>query len=322
MKEKGRFLKKYRGNKCLNCSVPLDLIDKYCHHCGQINTTKKLSLKDVFGEFFSNVLSYDSRLRQSISALLLKPGLISREYIKGKRRKYVNPFRFYLSISIIYFVLSGFLDSAYKSFSRGLSEGLTEETQTENKFKKSSPEANKNKDSLKNAIDYSINSKDTKTYYTEKELDSMSLMQSFVTRFDMYEAHLKKTNELEADIALDSLKHTKNQYNQYLYKRAIKLKNTNKNPEELVSFIINNFPLVIFFFLPVFGLVIWLLYFRQPFTYMEHLVFVFHMQTLFFILSGVKLLINFISDSEITLILMAVTFFTNKVPSKLLLNSC
>ncbi|MCX2764380.1 hypothetical protein [Aquimarina muelleri] len=73
MKETGRFLKKYRGIECLNCGVPLDTIDRYCHHCGQINTTKKLSFKDFFNEFFASIFSYDSRLRHTIIALLFRP---------------------------------------------------------------------------------------------------------------------------------------------------------------------------------------------------------------------------------------------------------
>ena len=119
MKETGRFLKEYRGNECLNCGVPLDLIDKYCHHCGQTNTTKKLSFKDFFNEFFASIFSYDSRLRHTIITLLFYPGKISKEYIKGKRIRYANPFRFYLSVSIIFFIINSLFidfDSISNSF--------------------------------------------------------------------------------------------------------------------------------------------------------------------------------------------------------------
>ena len=97
IKTPGRFKLQYRGVDCLNCGHPLDLSDKYCPNCSQANSTKKLTLLDFFEEFFSNYFSYDSKLWQTLAALLLKPGKITREYISGKRLSYTNPFRFLLS---------------------------------------------------------------------------------------------------------------------------------------------------------------------------------------------------------------------------------
>ena len=31
---------KYRGTKCINCETPIDVSEKYCHACGQLNSTK------------------------------------------------------------------------------------------------------------------------------------------------------------------------------------------------------------------------------------------------------------------------------------------
>ena len=90
MKDQGRFLKKYRGNECLNCGVPLDVLDRYCHNCGQLNTTKRLSLKDFFDEFFASIFSYDSRLRHTMMALLFKPGKISKDYNENDLKEYMK----------------------------------------------------------------------------------------------------------------------------------------------------------------------------------------------------------------------------------------
>ena len=94
--------------KCLNCGHPLELTDKYCSNCSQLNSTKQLSINDFFQEFMSSIFTYDSRLRYTIKDLLLKPGTITRNYVNGQRLKYANPFRFFLSVSIIYFILQGF----------------------------------------------------------------------------------------------------------------------------------------------------------------------------------------------------------------------
>ena len=99
----------HRGTKCLNCGHPLDRSDIYCPHCSQLNSTKHLSFTDFFSEFLSSILVYDSRLRSTLKDLLFRPGVMSQNYIKGQRLKYANPFRFFLSVSIIFFLMKGVL---------------------------------------------------------------------------------------------------------------------------------------------------------------------------------------------------------------------
>ena len=102
---KGRYELKFRGTECLNCGHLLDISDKYCPNCSQANSTKKLTIKDFFDEFFSNLINYDSKLLTTLYALLVKPGTITKDYIQGKRVSYTNPFRFLLSLAFIYFLL-------------------------------------------------------------------------------------------------------------------------------------------------------------------------------------------------------------------------
>ena len=61
--------KKYRGTQCLNCETQLDVSEKFCHACGQLNSTKKLTIRDFIEEFFANFYAYDSRLRNSIVSI-------------------------------------------------------------------------------------------------------------------------------------------------------------------------------------------------------------------------------------------------------------
>lgn len=267
MKEKGRFLKKHRGNICLNCEVPLEKIDRYCHQCGQVNTIKKPSLKDFFDEYFSSAFSYDSRLRHTIVSILFKPGKISKEYIEGKRIKYANPFRFYLSVSIIFFILNSFFINT---------------TKITNNFNR--------KETEKTVINYS-----------ETQLEAMNRPTAFWNRLDMYAAYYLKTKEMTPDVALDSLVHKKTNYTKYLYKRATKISDLKEanGATPLLKFIFDKLPLIIFFFLPIFALAIRILYIRKPFNYMEHLIFTFHTQTMFFVLLGISILIGTMTNSEI-----------------------
>ncbi|MBA4746117.1 MAG: DUF3667 domain-containing protein [Muricauda sp.] len=126
---KGRYELKFRGVKCLNCGHPLDISDKYCPNCSQANSTKKLTLKDFIDEFFSGLINYDSKLLKTLSALLLRPGRITKDYVNGKRITYTNPFRFLLSLAFLYFLMftynSNFtnLDQAAKNFDGNIYDG-------------------------------------------------------------------------------------------------------------------------------------------------------------------------------------------------------
>ena len=55
-----RLSLQYRGTKCLNCDHPLDVSDKFCPNCSQANTNKKLTLFDLFSEFFATINLYKS----------------------------------------------------------------------------------------------------------------------------------------------------------------------------------------------------------------------------------------------------------------------
>ena len=101
--------RKYRGTLCQNCEHPLDMSDKFCCNCGQINSQKRLSMRDFVNEFFANFYAYDSKINNTIRTLFTKPGKMAFDFINGKRNSYANPFRFYLSVSLVYFILNSFL---------------------------------------------------------------------------------------------------------------------------------------------------------------------------------------------------------------------
>lgn len=107
MKSNTRFAKNIRGIECLNCKQPISNNDNFCSNCGQVNDELPLSIKQFISEFFSGFFSFDTRFFKTFIPLLFKPGKVSREYIEGKRRRYVNPFQLYLHVTILYFLIQG-----------------------------------------------------------------------------------------------------------------------------------------------------------------------------------------------------------------------
>jgi len=107
MKSTSRFSKNKKGITCLNCEQPISDNDNFCSNCGQVNDELPLSISQFISEFFAGFFSFDSRFFNTFVPLLFKPGKVSKDYVEGKRRRYVNPFQLYLHVTIVFFLLMG-----------------------------------------------------------------------------------------------------------------------------------------------------------------------------------------------------------------------
>jgi len=91
--------------RCLNCGAPL--IDTFCSSCGQRNRRRLPTVLELIGELVGEVLEYDSRFWKTLWPLLRRPGFLTREFIEGRRVKFLPPVRMFLVLSIVFFGLSG-----------------------------------------------------------------------------------------------------------------------------------------------------------------------------------------------------------------------
>lgn len=291
---------KYRGTKCLNCDHDLDISDRYCPNCSQINSTKKTTLKDFVREFFDSVISYDSKLFKTLTAMLLHPGRISKEYIQGKRVSYTNPFRFLLSLTILYFLLVNFTQDFSSLDDRVGAIMESDEFVTNNTDPlDAGQQAMKVIDSLKlvQATSKLSGTKDSlilanpETYF--KSLDTLTNFQGFYLKTEFFVTLIKNKRA-------KNFKQVQREYNipsNYINRKSFALGKSFlraiEQPGTFLSTLISKLPFVIFFFLPVFALFVWLMYIRNKYNYVEHLIFSFQIQSLFFIL----LLISFFIDA-------------------------
>jgi hypothetical protein len=81
----------------------------YCPECGQREIDPDPTLKEFLHELGEEVLHWDGKLGRTIRTLLTKPGELTREYLAGRRVRYVSPIRLYLTFSVLYFALNALL---------------------------------------------------------------------------------------------------------------------------------------------------------------------------------------------------------------------
>jgi hypothetical protein len=77
----------------------------YCAQCGQKQKSPVRHFRQLAGEFFNDVLNLDTRLLETLKALLFKPGQLSNEYFADRRTRYVSPIKLYFLLSIVAFFL-------------------------------------------------------------------------------------------------------------------------------------------------------------------------------------------------------------------------
>ena len=91
---------------CLNCGT--ELRGQYCGHCGQRASSRLISLWELTRDAFGDLLELDSRLWRTLLPLLIRPGKLTKDYLEGRRARYMPPFRMYLVLSVVFFVVAFF----------------------------------------------------------------------------------------------------------------------------------------------------------------------------------------------------------------------
>lgn len=93
---------------CANCGAAL--ADRYCSRCGQ-DSHVSLSFGHFLHEFVEGMFHVDSSFWRTLRTLVTRPGVLTEQYLAGKRRAYSPPFRSYLVISIAYFIVASLFDA-------------------------------------------------------------------------------------------------------------------------------------------------------------------------------------------------------------------
>lgn len=90
--------------RCVSCDAPLH--GRYCAACGE----RRLDpddhrLRRFLEHAVESVTSVDARLPRSFIALVRQPGLLTAEFMRGRRRPWLSPLQLFLVCNLIYFVV-------------------------------------------------------------------------------------------------------------------------------------------------------------------------------------------------------------------------
>jgi hypothetical protein len=89
---------------CRNCETPLEA--RFCPQCGQRNVDLERPLAELLGDVVREIFDVDGRAIQTLWMLFRRPGVLTSEFLAGRRRLYSPPLRLYLVISVLFFVVA------------------------------------------------------------------------------------------------------------------------------------------------------------------------------------------------------------------------
>ncbi len=312
-------------DQCPNCGALLD--GPYCAQCGQKAEGRITPLWHMLNEALEAVFELDLRVLRTLPKFLFLPGRLTKEYIHGRRRRYLRPFRLYLFTTFALFTTLTLLRPGESPFAT-----LTLET---------------GDDSARIAVDASSAAGDAaaeeaaapsltlssgmapEALAQSLRARSPALADSVLDRFrrgdrlqeERFRAWVEQQAEMPADsTVLDStvfasLREREASENVYgtpeerkrlaqNVRDSLKLKlsltsdaSTNErierllkektaraieNPREFTGMLTERMPYMMFLLLPVFALLLKLLYIRRGRLYMEHLIFTLHVHALAF----------------------------------------
>ena len=237
-----------RSAYCLNCNTKLTEDSNYCQNCGQLNNVKKETAIGLLRELIGDFLHLDSKVMGSILPLVFRPGYVTKEYLSGKRARFLHPVRLFISLTIVMLITAS----------------LTS-----------------NKDNnLTNVVDVKNDSSEV----VSAENDSSNLTIEFSNVKVPYDEIKKliKAGVTDQDMLLDTFHIEKKWMNRFAMAQVVK---TGKMGwENIKDYISHKMTWILFLLMPVFSGILWLIYSRRKIWFVDHLIFSFHQHAATFLL--------------------------------------
>lgn len=289
---------------CKNCEQPFEQGFNFCPHCGQ-KTNEELTVGVLFYNTISNYFSFDARFLKSFVPLMIKPGYLAKEFIKGKRLLYLHPAQMYLFISVVFFFIFSFsVREQANTLNQELKKTIDNNEQLislDSIEVKEKAAKTKVEDSLTRIeIRKALESNKFITGMSDKEIDSIVNLKDIPKKNQISFGF----NEQEIDSLIEAGASDKEIYTSMgleeedgwfmrkLYSQVLKFYKQRDGGNIWKAFV-DTVPIALFFLLPIFALIIKVLYFNKG-RYAHHLVFSFYYFSYLFMVFSIVFGVNMI----------------------------
>ena len=280
---------------CENCGAPL--LGHYCGQCGQAAVDYRRSVRYVIADVLDSFLNWDSKFFTTIALLILKPWRLTNEFLAGKRVRYVNPLRLYLLASILFFFAVNFGTKGIRFDPTKFPEQKRAEVAAAIADKRGEIEAELKKENLtpkqrrkaQKALDYLT--KPTSSATTTPTLEQTPSATATPGASPTAESPQQTYGPVgdRPFVVYDDAKST-TPFERWIEARAKEKMGEHGTKMGLfISTMFSNLPYMMLCCIPLFALVLKVLYVRRRIFYIDHLIYALHIHTFFY--AGVMLIV-------------------------------
>ena len=261
---------------CENCGA--QLVGYYCAECGQAAVDYRRSFRHVIADMLESFLNWDSKFFATIALLILKPWRLTNEFLAGKRVRYVNPLRLYLLASILFFFAVNFGAKDLRFEPGKLSPKDRADLETELKDEDLPPAAReKLKALLRESSPSPASSPSTNTPAPAPSASPTA---------DKQKQEYGKIGE-RPFVFSDG---AKSPFERWIEARAKeKMGEHGTKMGYFIATLFSNLPYMMLCCIPLFALVLKVLYVRRRIFYIDHLIYALHIHTFFYV--GIMLIV-------------------------------
>lgn len=293
-----------KTTNCLNCESDFDGAFHYCPNCGQ-KSNDELTLTVLFNNTISNYFSIDARFFKSFIPLMLKPGVVARRFVDGKRLQYLHPAQFYLFVSVVFFFLfslatrqqqQGLDNVLKKGFESNVKDNLgMEKLPPEDAMALKEALAQKNNIVL-DSFSKKIRSKDF-TGLDSIPVDSFEVaLFGYNAKKNVLDSLIRTNAQKEDKLALFGITEKSGGFTRLMGSQFLKI--YEQRGGGILKSFYDTIPIAMFFLLPVFALLLKILYYKRG-LFAHHMVFSFYYFTFMFIVLSFMVLLSLLTKAPI-----------------------
>lgn len=271
---------------CDNCDY--EFKGHFCPNCGQEVAEFNRPIGFIIYDFVGNFFAFDSRFFTTFKYLLIRPGFLTTEFFKGRRMRYSPPFRIFVFLSFVLFLVLQILTE----------RSLDAEPEPNQLIAASDTVGPMNRDSAANfqanVTTNASNPSDLKRKNRSLIINgSDSALNIDIGGLVFGRGKLRDKLERMAENFETRLKTIKDPAGRRKIQLYISMC---RNPEMAISNLLKYLSWAFFLLLPLFALILKLFYIRRKQNYIRHLIFSIHVHSfLFFILviiTGLRLIFD------------------------------
>ena len=276
-------LEERQEKNCLNCNTEVQ--GRFCQNCGQENIETKETVWHLISHFFQDITHFDGKFFGTLKYLFTRPGFLSKEYMIGRRASYVNPVRMYVFTSAFFFLV---FFSIFKVDKNTIIKDVPKNGKTYLQIEAM--------DSLAfDAFTKNINKEDDKDTLPMSRGEFKKYFDSTSTKGSVHFAISNYETRVQYDSAQSTTTDKDNWLMRQLTYKQIEISQKYKDEggraiTEYLNILLHSLPQMFFILLPLFALILKLLYRRRKeYYYVNHSIFSIH----FYIFTFISMLILF-----------------------------